>query len=313
MDFGEIILDLLSSATCGETSINMLSKQLKENGFSGDYKNTYQKIMKFEKDNLLITTQIGKSKTISLNYQNPKTISKLAIMELSKKIDFIEKNQNFSKILLDLQAITSEFILMTNPQKNINLNRIEILILTENPLETLKKCNGIEEKYSIRIDCLALKNKDFAKLIKSNNSTIAEMLTNKIILTNQEHFFELAGDILAKNNLNRRNYSLTDLNEAEIRYNLSKFGYSEFGKELKSKELSFEESIISTLILGTARQKTALKNLIIKNEFNPELLAFFAKKYSKQKEIQTLINNNKTNPKLNELNKLMSWMKMISW
>jgi len=313
MDFGEIILDLLSSATSGETSINMLSRQLKENGFSGDYKNTYQKIIKFEKENLLLTTKIGKSKTISINYQNPKTISKLAIMELSKKIDFIEKNPIFSKILLDLQTITADFILITNPQKNINLNRIEILILTENPLEALKLCNKTEERYSIRIDCLALKNNDFTKLIKSNNSTIAEILTNKIILTNQEHFFELAGDILAKSKLKRMDYSLTDLNEAEIRYNLSKFGYSEFGKEQKSKNLSFEESIISTLILGTARQKTALKSLIMKNEFNSELLAFFAKKYSKQKEIQGLINNNKRNTKLNELNKLISWMKVISW
>jgi len=77
MDFGEIILDLLSSATWGETSINMLSKQLKKNGFSGDYKNTYQKIMKFEKEKLIITTRIGKSKTISLNYQKIDTLSRV--------------------------------------------------------------------------------------------------------------------------------------------------------------------------------------------------------------------------------------------
>ncbi len=313
MDYGETILDLLSSSTPNKTSINLLSKQLKNKGFSGDYKNTYQKIMKFEKEGLINITQIGKSKILSLNYQNPKTISRLAIMELSKKIDFIEKNPNFSKILSDLQKINSYFILITTPQKNFNLNRIELLILTHDPIKTLTNCNLIEKKYSIKIDCLALDIKDFDKLTKSNNQIISEMLLNKIILTNQEHFFELTKDTISKTNFKPRKYTLIDLNENELRYNLSKFGYSEFGKEQKSKELTFEESIISTLLIGTARQKTALKDLLIKNDFNPELLAFLAKKYSKQKEIQTLINKNKQNSKLNKLNELLNLMKVISW
>ncbi|OQA30567.1 MAG: hypothetical protein BWY55_00848 [archaeon ADurb.Bin336] len=234
-------------------------------------------------------------------------------MELSKKIDFIEKNPNFSKILSDLQKINSYFILITTPQKNFNLNRIELLILTHDPIKTLTNCNLIEKKYSIKIDCLALDIKDFDKLTKSNNQIISEMLLNKIILTNQEHFFELTKDTISKTNFKPRKYTLIDLNENELRYNLSKFGYSEFGKEQKSKELTFEESIISTLLIGTARQKTALKDLLIKNDFNPELLAFLAKKYSKQKEIQTLINKNKQNSKLNKLNELLNLMKVISW
>jgi hypothetical protein len=313
LDFGEILLDLLFSARTSQISISGLSKKLKEEGFSGDYKNTYQKIMSFEKEGFVLIKKIGKSKAISINYQNPKTISKLAIMELSKKIDFIEKNMSFEKILFELTRIKSNFILMSNPQKNLALNRLELLAISEEPIDILRKCDQIQKKYSLRIDCLALKNNDFAKLIKSNNITINEILINKIILNNQEKFFQTLGEMIFENDLSKTKYSLIDLNESEIRFNLSKFGYSEFGKEQKNKEIGFEETIIVTIIKGTARQRKALIQLITKNDFNPELLAFLAKKYSKQNEIKKLINHHKNNSKLIELEKLMKWMGAISW
>lgn len=179
MDFGSIILDLLFFTKTGFISITGISKKLKENGFSGDYKNTYTKIMQLEKEDLILIKKIGKSNIISLNYANSKTISRLASIELLKKIDFLEKNTSFEKILLELLNIDSDCILMSNPQKNFNLNRIELLALTKNPLITLKKCGIISKKFSIRIDCLALKNNDFLKLLNANNQTILSFfLTN---------------------------------------------------------------------------------------------------------------------------------------
>ena len=305
MNFGENILDLLSSTISKEISISGLSNQLKEKGFSGDYKNTYQKIMQFEKENLITTKQIGNSKALTINYNNPKNISKLAMMELAKKIEFIEKNPKLSQILTDLTKIDSEFIALSDSQKSIKLNRIELLILTKNPLDTLKKCNKIQDKISIRIDCLALKKIDFIKLIKYNNTIIPKILSNKIILSNQEHYFEFIGNTLKESNLSIKKYDFTDLIESELRYNLSKFGYSEFGAEQGSKDISFEEAIIATLMLGTARQKTALNELIARNDFSSELLFFLAKKYSKQNELKIITQKIKSSSKLDYLNKLL--------
>jgi hypothetical protein len=292
MDFGEIILDLLSFSQEG-ISISDLSSQIKKKGFNGDYKNTHNKIMKFNDENIISIKKIGNSSTILLNYNNPKTIASLAKMELSKKISFLEKNPSFENILNELTKLNTKSILLSSPQKNFNLNRIEMLALTEDSTEFFKELNKISKKYSIRIDCLALKSNDFLNLIKSSNPIITEFLYDKLILINQEYFFNLIKKISSEKRLIKRNYFLEDLNENELRYNLSKCGYSEFGKEEKTKELCFEELIISTLLNGTARQKTALKEILNKNEFNIELLAFLTKKYSKEKEISLLTKNKK--------------------
>lgn len=311
MNFKENILDLLSSTISKEISISGLSNQLKEKGFSGDYKNTYQKIMQFEKENLIIIKQIGNSKTLTINYDNPKTISNLAMMELAKKIDFIEKNPKLSKSLANLTKIDSDFIAISDFLKSIELNRIELLILTKNPLDALKKCNMIQDKISIRIDCLALKKADFINLIKNNNNIILKILSNKIILSNQENYFEFMGNILKESNLSIKKYDFTNLNESELRYNLSRFGYSEFGAEQASKDISFEEAIIATLMFGTARQKTALAELITKNDFSAELLSFLAKMYSKQSELELIIQKIKSTSKLDYLHKLLTFAKVI--
>ena len=306
MDFEEIILDCLASSLTGDISINKLSKLLKEKGFSADYKNTYQKITKLEKQKNIITKSIGNSRSIKINYSNPQTIASLAKIELTKKIDFFDKNPQFIPINQEIEEIESTFISLINPQKNFNLNRIELLILTQDPLNAIKKCTQIEKKFSIKIDCLALKKTEYINLIQNNSLTISQMLSDKLILTNQETFFTISGKILNENNLTNKKYSIADLNENEIRYNLTKLGYSEFGKTNDSKELLPEETIASTLITGTARQKTALKEIITKNTPLPELLFFLTKKYSKQKELSKILQTSQpTNTDLKNLKQLL--------
>jgi hypothetical protein len=254
---------------------------------------------------MLTTKQIGKSRTIAINYANSQTLSKLAIIELTKKIEFLNKNPTFTPLNKKLMEIESTFTTIIDAQKNFNLNRIELLILTQEPASAIKKCKQIEKKFEIKIDCLSLRNKEFIKILKTNNLTITQMLSNKIILAGQEAFFSITGSTLNDNPLLIRNYSLTDLSENELRHNLAKFGYSEFGNESDSKELSIEETIAATLINGSARQKTALNEIMKKNQLNPPLLSFLTKKYSKEQELLKILSKSNSN-NINELKSILT-------
>jgi len=301
MDLEEKILSSLSTTYTNDISISKLSKILKKKGFDGDYKNTYQKIRYLENRALIKTKLIGKSRIIQINYSNPSTIAKLAMIELGKKIDFINENPDFQPINTQLNKIQSDSIILIEAEKNFSLNRIETLIITNKPEKTINECNEIEKLFNIRIDCLAITPKEFAEQITT--TTIIQMLSNRLILSNQEQFINLISNSI--NKIEEKDYLLTDLNETELRDNLAKFGYSEFGKETKGKELSIEETIASTLLNGTARQKTALKDIIKNNDFSLRILYFLIKKYSKQKEIE------KISPANNKIKKLKTMFSEI--
>jgi hypothetical protein len=315
MNFEEKILDSLSETLEGNLSINQLSKELKNEGLSADYKNTYEKILELEEQGIIETKRIGKSRTISLNYSSPKTIARLAMIELSKKIEFLEKAPNFTPFNAEITNIEAEFIAIINPQKNFSLNRLELLILTNEPKQAMKRCEELQNKFSIKIDCLGLKEKDYLDLLKKENLTLVNMLSNRIILSGQENFYERTGKIINEKSIKRKEYSLTDLNENEIRYNLSKFGYSEFGTEDSSKKLSIEETIASTLLNGTARQRKGLETTLEKNDFSAELLEFLSKKYSKQKELLKILKGikSKTNTNINKTKELISLAGEAKW
>jgi hypothetical protein len=287
MGLGENILNILATTFSNDISISKLAFLLKQNGFDGDYKNTYQKIRLLEKQGFISTQLIGKSRIIKINYSNTITISKLAMIELSKKINFIKKNPLFKIINTQLNLIPCNTLILINAQKNFLLNRLELLIITDQPKSSIAYCEKIEKQFKIRLDCLTLTESQFEKLMLTNNQIIIQMLQNRIIFSNQEQFFNILKKLIP--NIGAKNYSLLDLNENEIRYNLTKFGYSEFGKETSKRELSIEETIIATLINGTARQKLALKTIIKTNDFDSELLSFLLKKYSKQKEFKKFV------------------------
>jgi len=302
MDLGEKILSSLSTTYTNDISINKLSQILKKRGFDGDYKNTYQKIKILEDKGYIQTQLIGKSRIIQMNYSNPSTIAKLAMIELEKKIIFLNKNPDFKTINTQLNQIQAKSIILINAEKNFSLNRIETLIITSKPEKAITKFNQIEEQFNIRIDCLALTQEEFAQ--KINTTTMINMLSNRLILSNQEQFIDLIAQSIQ--DIKEKDYSLTDLNESELRYNLAKFGYSEFGKEMKGKNLGIEELITAILLNGTARQKIALKKIIKSNDFSLQLLYFLIKKYSKQKEIKKII---PANSKIKQLTKMLGGIK----
>jgi len=302
MDLEEKILSSLSTTYTNDISINKLSQILKKRGFDGDYKNTYQKIKILEDKGYIQTQLIGKSRIIQMNYSNPSTIAKLAMIELEKKIIFLNKNPDFKTINTQLNQIQAKSIILINAEKNFSLNRIETLIITSKPEKAITKFNQIEEQFNIRIDCLALTQEEFAQ--KINTTTIIDMLSNRLILSNQEQFIDLITQSI--HDIKEKDYSLINLNESELRYNLAKFGYSEFGKETKGKNLGIEELITATLLNGTARQKIALKKIIKSNDFSLQFLYFLIKKYSKQKELEKII---PINNKIKQLVKMLGGLK----
>jgi hypothetical protein len=285
----EKILEILADNFTDGFSINQLAGKLKEKGFSGDYKNTYNKIIELAGKKIIILKQTGKSRIILLNLKNQSTISILAKIEIDKKTALLQKRTELENMLGEFEKIDSFFIAAIDAEKNCKLNRIEFLILTDSPEKSLNELQKTAEKFSTRIDSLALNREEFSTLMRQGNQTLLQMLSSKIVLFGQENYWLEIRKTPIDGIRSKKIILLDSLNENEIRHNLAKFGYSEFGKEDANKELGLEETIIAALLTGSSRQKEAITTISSKNTFNPALLSFLAKKYGKESELLSLL------------------------
>lgn len=281
----EKILEILMDNFADNFSIRQLAGKLKEKGSSGDYKNTYNKIIELANKKIIILKQTGKSRIITLNLKNQSTISPLAKIEIDKKTALLQKRTKLENMLKEFEKIDASFVAAIDAEKNLKLNRLEFLILTDSPDEALRELQKTAEKFSTRIDSLALNREEFSTLMRQSNQTLLEMLSNKTILFGQENYWLEIRKTPIADRPPKKTISLNILNENETRYNLAKFGYSEFGKENANKELGLEETIIAALLTGSSRQKEAITTISSKNTFNPALLSFLAKKYHKENEL----------------------------
>jgi hypothetical protein len=85
------ILDTLSRDLGTPTSINELTKKIKETHGTAYYKNIYDKIQDLKKQDIISLSEIGKSSIITLNFNNYRLTDILAEMELKKKQEFLKK------------------------------------------------------------------------------------------------------------------------------------------------------------------------------------------------------------------------------
>lgn len=324
------ILDILSRDLDSPISINRLTKKIKESHGTAYYKNIYDKIQDLKEQNILNITEIGKASVITLNFNNYQLTDILAEMELKKKQEFLEKNIEMQTIFIEIdKELRSAFpsiesILMIDPEKNLKLNRIELLFLLANfdEEQTIWSIHSIMEKlqskYNMKFDCLTLTEKEFLDLLKSeDDNPLKEMLSNRIALSSPRDDFwiwiktALTKGIRIKT---EEGTSPTKMSDQDLSYNLNRFGYKEFGQKIEQgRKICIEYIITSILLQEDARRTQAIPILLTKNKINYNLLIFLCKKYKKAGELLGLIrilNKIKESDETNNAIRILETMKV---
>ena len=309
-------------------SISNLVLKIRERYGSGLYPNISKVVHILVNERILNISKIGRPSMVTLNYENPALLDLLTEVEIENKYHISSKHPQLGKVLSEINLRSKPLnyinsISATNSEKNIKLNRIELLILfksatgfkegkiSKKSFYSAEQRNIKSEKqelsnalqyisnfHNIRIDYLILSTTDFFELLKSHEiNQVKEMLPNKITILNPQLFWMEFIDII-KQGLSMDNTKIYDADftetkpisivEKDLTYNLSRFGYTEFGtKIVEGNLISIEYIITSILMREDPRRMEAIPTIIKKNisRINVELLVFLCKKYNLLKKL----------------------------
>ncbi len=304
-------------------SINQLSLKINERYSSSHYPEINKAVHDLVDEGILTLSKIGRSLIVTLNLENPSLADLLTKIEIEKKYQIFTKYPQFQKVLPQINFTSKDLhnihsVSAINAERNIKLNRIELLILlnstdkfekgktdqsvayvtneqqlTDESEELVKGLQSIGNKYNIRIDYLLLSKSDFLLLLKSDEiNQVKEMVPNKLTVFNPQllwmEIIDVMKDGIEINKSKTADSDLTETNpksisEKDLIYNLSRFGYTEFGtKMVKGRRISIEYIITSILMGREARRIEAIPVIVKKNlsRINEELLVFLCRKYN---------------------------------
>lgn len=289
------ILDALSSSIGDSLSINQLTERIKTTYSTAYYANIYQKLQELKNEGLLTLNPIGRSSNVKLNFQNYLLIDTLAEMEIEKKRNFLTKRTNLLPFLTAMDkafkdTCTIKSICASNPEKNLKLNRIELLFLiAETPnyhtetTELYKEMQKLQNKHNLKIDSLILNKTDFQELSTSDETNpIREALSEKIILFAPQSFWGQIKEIAEKTEIKTSSTETkpANISDSDLTYNLNRFGYKEFGLQMaQGKKFCIEYIITAILLQDDARLTEAIPIILAKNNFNSNMLAFLSQKF----------------------------------
>ncbi len=289
------ILETISSSIGDSLSINQLTEKIKDNYGSAYYANIYKKLQKLKSEGLLDIEPIGRSSSISLDFQNYLLIDTLAEMEIEKKLEFLSKRTNLYSFFIEMDKFLTErgsvkSIIAFNPLRNIKANRIELLFLlretTDFPKQTIALCKemqNLQKKNNLKINNLILDKRDFYDLLTSDEiNPVREALSKQIALYNPQAFWSEIKEIAQKNQIRTisSETKLLNISDSDLTFNLNRFGYSEFGAIFaQGRKICVEYITVSLLLREEARGIDAAAVILAKNNFNSNLLFFLSQKY----------------------------------
>lgn len=289
------ILDTISSNLGDSLSINQLTEKIKKRYGTAYYANIYEKLQDLKKEGLLNLDSIGRSSIIRLNLQNDLLTDFFAEIEIAKKIDFLKDKADMANLLAEMEDHLDDIssiksISYINPERNIKLNRIELLFLLgktshyhDETISIYEEIKKLQEKHNIRIDSLILDEKDFTDLIKSSEiNSLREALAEKTTFHCPQAFWSEIRRISRETEIKtiKTETIPANISDLDLTYNLNRFGYKEFGSILQQGIPFCIEHLTTALLLkGNARQLEAIPIILSKNSFKSNLLAFLSQKY----------------------------------
>jgi hypothetical protein len=292
------ILDTLWRETGNPISIHELTSRIRESHGTAYYPNIYEKMRALATEGTITLTRAGRSSLANLNFANYLLIDLLAELELKRKHDLLTKSKGLQMLFRDIEEryddIRSiESISAIDPERNLRLNRTELLFLLHDSNPSIKQRNtkmihttarNIQALHNIKIDSLILTTEEFIGFLTSDETNpLREMLSNKTTFHSPQDFWAHISAALAKGYSLRLLEGETNpakISEKDLTFNLLRFGYKEIGPELREgQRICIEYIAASILMKGDARRIEAIPIILTKNKPNYDLLTFLSQKY----------------------------------
>ncbi|MBI5066158.1 nucleotidyltransferase domain-containing protein [Candidatus Woesearchaeota archaeon] len=144
-----------------------------------------------EMKDLLIILEVGKSKTIKLDFKNPIIKAYLTIASDDEKKEYLKDQPIISKISNELK--TDEVVLLFGSyakRTQTNKSDIDLLIINEEGKKTLY-FSKYELLFKKKVNPIFITKKEFRQMLKDLEENVGKQaLKNHIVLNNAEKFWE---------------------------------------------------------------------------------------------------------------------------
>lgn len=144
---------------------------------------------KLEKDNILKFSKEGKNKYYYLNKFNSNIREVIKLIEIQRKIEFLNKYKNIKDLFDKLYEKTDGVLIVFGSYANFSSNEksdLDISIIGK--IEDIK---DLEELYNIKINIINISIKNFNK----EDTIIKEIIKKHIILKREDEFIRLLWQI----------------------------------------------------------------------------------------------------------------------
>jgi len=181
------IMNLFRKDIFLKKTIREISLLLKKN-----YPNTYDTIIELEKEGLILTETVGKSRVCSV------TLNKKAVSLFS----FLDEQEAFSRSImtmdkiLDFREFNEEIILVTGSyasEKQTKTSDIDlILIVKEKAFEKQKLAQNLTSLMIPKVHALVFTSKDFIEMLLDKKPNLGKEIFNKrLIFKNATKYYDL--------------------------------------------------------------------------------------------------------------------------
>jgi len=139
-----------------------------------------------EKENILKFKKEGKNKYYSLNRHNLQIKEILKMIEISRKVDFLNKYNSLASLFGQLEKRSNGLLILFGSYANLCAGKGSDLDLFL--IGTISSIRDLEETYDLKINIVKSTKKKF----NPKEHLIKEIMGNHIILKGVEDFIELA-------------------------------------------------------------------------------------------------------------------------
>jgi len=146
-------------------------------------------LKKLEQEDILKFAAEGKNKYYFLNRFNPKITDVIKLIEIGRKIRFLEKYKKLQGLFYELEKRTQDMLVIFGSYANYSANEksdLDVFVLGK-----IKDVNDLEKLYHIKINVIKSSKEKFDK----SNVFIKEVVKNHVVLKGIEEFIELIWEV----------------------------------------------------------------------------------------------------------------------